>query len=92
MQSSLALNLTDAPRIEKLKLFMRMQNPPLTFVSLAEPLDITSAVLGKSCSQETMPVYQHKHLVENGIPPELLPIPQDRKSGPKPKTPEQLSA
>lgn len=92
MQSNLHLNLTEAPRIEKLKLFMRMQQPPLSFVALARPLGVTSAALGRHCAQETMPVNQHTHLVNNGIPPELLPAPLDRKPGPKPKALMQLSA
>lgn len=84
-QLEFVLTLTEAPRIEKLKLFMRMQKPPLSFVSLSKQLGISSAALGRHCANDTMPVNQHSHLIDKGIPENLLPKPEDRKPGPKPK-------
>ena len=80
--------LSNAPRIEKLKLWMRMQHPRLSFNKLALPLQIQGQTLARNCANETMPVRQHEYLVKTfDVPVEYLPIPLDVKTGPKPKSP-----
>ena len=84
MTLTFAQTLAEAPRVEKLKLWMRLQTPPLSFTSLAKPLNITSNTLARACAGKTMPVYQHTYLTrDKGVPAELLPRPMDRKTGPK---------
>ncbi len=85
MQSQLELTLSNAPRIEKLKFWMRSQKPMRTFRAWGKPLGLTGATLGRNCAQETMPVEQHAALVRDNVPVDLLPRPENRKSGPKPK-------
>ena len=85
MNATAELNLSQTNRLEKLKQWMREQCPPLTFVQLAAPLMISSAILARNCGKETMPVYQYKHMRAQGAPADLLPRPFDQKPGPKPK-------
>jgi hypothetical protein len=46
---------------------------------------VTPNSVSKLCDQETMPVRRHAQLLEQGLPAELLPRPEDIKPGPRPR-------
>lgn len=83
MQSSIAINLTELSRQEKLRLWMARTG--VRFVDMAVALDVTPAAIGKLCKQATMPEHRHRALVAFGVPADLLPAPLNIKSGPKPR-------
>jgi hypothetical protein len=82
MQSLPAVTPETLTRQESLALWMRRTTT--TFVSLAEGSGVTGAQMGRLCSQDTMPVRHHAHLLAQGVPAELLPRPEDQKPGRKP--------
>lgn len=70
---------------EKRKLWMdRTGN---TLRRLAEVAGVTPSALSRTLRRPTMPVAQHRALVEFGVPPELLPRPYDQRPGPRPHRP-----
>lgn len=83
MQSSIAINLTELSRQEKLRLWMARAG--VRFVDMAVALDVTPAAIGKLCKQATMPEHRHRALVAFGVPADLLPAPLNIKGGPKPR-------
>lgn len=83
MQSSIAINLTELSRQEKLRLWMARAG--VRFVDMAAALDVTPAAIGKLCKQTTMPEHRHRALVDFGVPADLLPAPLNIKSGPRPR-------
>ena len=58
-----------------------------TYVELGKLLGMTSSAVSQTVSRERMPVRYHTRLVEYGIPPELLPRPEDVLPGPRRKDP-----
>ncbi|MBG3875569.1 XRE family transcriptional regulator [Desulfovibrio oxamicus] len=83
MQSGIAPTLTELSRQEKLRLWM--DRTGATFLGLSAGVGINPAVLGRQCKQDTMPARNHRALVAQGVPAELLPIPLDQRPGPKPR-------
>lgn len=77
-------NLTELSTEEKREIFLKRQGWSIT--ALAERLGIHKAVLARSLKSPTMPVRHHEKLVQLGMPPELLPEPLDKKTGPAPKS------
>jgi hypothetical protein len=75
-------------RREALRLWLIVNK--VTFVELGKVLGVTPAAVSQSVSFDRMPVRHHKALVDHGIPPELLPRPEDIPTGPRPK--ERLAA
>ena len=57
----------------------------VTLAELSKVLGITGCGLSKSLNNERMPVEHHKRLVDFGVPENLLPRPENVRTGPKPK-------
>ena len=76
-------NVTDLTRIEKLKIWMDRNE--VTLKMLAPYAGVCVNVLSRSLRNETMPTEQYNGCVAFGLPPSILPLPKDKKPGPKPK-------
>lgn len=83
MQFPVNPNLTSLTRQEALRIWLSRNG--LTFSELGRRLGVTPNSVSKLCDQETMPVRRHAQLLEQGLPAELLPRPEDLKRGPKPR-------
>jgi hypothetical protein len=83
MQLAITSNLTQLTRQELLRIWMLRNG--ITFTQLGHHLGITSNAVSKLCLQDTMPTRRHRALVSYGVPPDLLPLPVDLKTGPKSK-------
>jgi transcriptional regulator with XRE-family HTH domain len=83
MQLPISPNLTSLTRQEALRIWLSRNG--LTFSELGRRLGVTPNSVSKLCDQETMPVRRHAQLLEQGLPAELLPRPEDIKPGPRPR-------
>ncbi len=83
MQFPISPNLTSLTRQEALRLWLSRNG--LSFSELGRRLGVTPNSVSKLCDQETMPVRRHAQLLEQGLPAELLPRPEDIKPGPRPR-------
>jgi hypothetical protein len=57
-----------------------------TALELAAILGIANSVFSQMIHGETMPVKHHQALIAAGVPEDCLPLPEDKKPGPKPRT------
>ncbi len=83
MRLPISPNLTSLTRQEALRLWLSRNG--LSFSELGRRLGVTPNSVSKLCDQETMPVRRHAQLLEQGLPAELLPRPEDIKPGPRPR-------
>lgn len=83
MQFPISPNLTSLTRQEALRLWLSRNG--LSFSELGRRLGVAPNSVSKLCDQETMPVRRHAQLLEQGLPAELLPRPEDIKPGPRPR-------
>lgn len=84
------INLPDLTREEKREIWLRRTG--YTLKILAQVAGVSLTTLSLHMRNKTMPVRQHETLVAFGVPPEILPEPLDKKSGPKPRTLESVAA
>lgn len=77
------LNVPDLTVDEKRDIWIKRSE--FTLNSLAEAAGVSASVLSRSMRNETMPTKQHAALLALGMPVNLLPRPEDKKTGPKPK-------
>lgn len=77
------LNLPQLSKNEKREIWLKRKE--ITLETLANLVGVKVSGLSKNLRNKTMPVEQHAVLVDFGLPPEILPAPQDQKRGPKPR-------
>ena len=83
MESTIQLKLSEIPRNEKLKLWLKIQNKSLR--SIAQKVGLSQSTVAQHCANDTMPTRLYQHFISLGADPELLPEPLDRRPGPKPR-------
>lgn len=76
-------NLSELSPDEKREIWIKRNG--LTVKTLAEVAGVTASTFSRTLRKPTMPVEQHRSLVNFGVPPDLLPTPFDQKPGPKPR-------
>ena len=77
------INLPELSRDEKLEIWVRRKE--ISYQILAAVAGISKSVFSRRLSEGALTSYQHKNLVDYGVPPELLPPAIDKRRGPKPK-------
>jgi len=80
---TLRFQLTEVPRNEKLKLWLKIQGKSIR--GIARQMGLNPSTVGQHCANDTMPTRLYKHFISLGADPELLPTPLDRRPGPKPR-------
>lgn len=85
MESNNSVDITSLPlpRQERLRLWLRKQG--LSAAAIARKLDLTTGLICRQLSAETIPTRRHAELVALGLPVALLPQPVDLKPGPRPR-------
>ena len=74
-----------ADRREALRIWLFANRRSLTLSSLAALLGVTHGALSQTLGKERMGTRDHGILVAAGVPPNLLPRPEDVRPGPKPR-------
>lgn len=77
------INLPQLSKNEKREIWLKRRE--ITLEALAKLVGIKTAAISRNLRNDTMPVEQHKALVDYGLPAEILPDPMDQKRGPKPR-------
>lgn len=83
MESTIQLRLSEIPRNEKLKLWLKLRGKTLR--SIAQEVGLSLSTVALHCTHDTMPTRLYQHFIDLGVDPELLPEPLDRRPGPKPR-------
>ncbi|MFR8055917.1 MAG: helix-turn-helix domain-containing protein [Bilophila wadsworthia] len=73
------------PRTERMRQWMSKNE--ITDRSLAEKLGLKRPRVTRMLNEETMPTKHHRSCLALGIPADILPVPFDKKRGPRPKEP-----
>lgn len=76
---------TQVPRIVRLREWM--DDHEITDVSLGLHLGLSRGSVCRILNSQTMRTEHYDKCLALGFPPELLPLPFDRKTGPRPKQP-----
>ena len=74
-------------RFEELYAWMNHAERQITFLAIAEQLDIAESTARKHLKSETIPTSHYRKLIALGFPPELLPRAEDKVPGRKRKVP-----
>ena len=74
------------PRTERMRQWMAKNE--ITDRSLAEKLGLKRSRVTRMLNEETMPTEHYNACLELGIPADILPIPFNKKRGPRPKEPQ----
>lgn len=74
----------NVPRTERLGKWMSEHD--ITYRALGEQLGMSAYGANKMLNQEIMPTHRHADCLRLGFPKDLLPVPFDKKRGPRPKT------
>lgn len=59
----------------------------ITYLAVAKQIDVSLSTASRLLNGESMPVKKHEKLLKLGFPAELLPMPLDKKPGPKAREP-----
>ena len=73
------------PRTERMRQWIAKNE--ITDRSLAEKLGLKRSRVTRMLNEETMPTEHYNACLELGIPADILPIPFNKKRGPRPKEP-----
>lgn len=79
-----AIPLPDDRR-EALRIWLFANRRSVTLTSLAALLGVTHGALSQALGKTRMGTRDHGVLVAAGVPPHLLPRPEDVRPGPKPR-------
>lgn len=77
------MTTTTIPRTERLSKWMSEHD--ITYRALGEQLGMSAYGANKMLNQEIMPTQRHTDCLRLGFPADLLPVPFDKKRGPRPK-------
>lgn len=69
------------------KLRQWMWERDITHKSIAERIGMAESTVATMLKSPHIPTKRHAQLIQLGIPPEVLPVPLDKRNGRPPKTP-----
>lgn len=80
----------ESTRVTRLRQWMFGQD--ITYRAVAERMGVSLSTVGKLLKAAEIPLARHSQFLQLGFPVDLLPIPMDKKTGPKVKVPKFLGA
>lgn len=81
MESTLHVTPIIPTRQELLKAWMERDKRSRSYRKYAASMGISGVSVARLCRGEAMPTERHRQLVALGVPPELLPRPEDLRLG-----------